>query len=176
MGKTGGETQISRFDVAGGSAAQARKAARRSPPRRVRARGAPERNCPCRAGFRRALACPHHGSSGRGADASDRPRLAPPGRSLDRMCLRGGEKVDAERDFSQRRGSASGLAVEQIAQELLVPQRVAESRTLANPVELDRERLPRDVVPVAHCAIAPGTPLQPFGYPAPSFRRGGRCQ
>src|SRR2546422_6657370 len=46
----------------------------RSPLLRVRARGTPERNCPCRAGFRMARACPHHGSSGRGADASDQPR------------------------------------------------------------------------------------------------------
>jgi hypothetical protein len=58
-----------------------------------------------------------------------------------------------------------------------VPQRVAESRTLADPVELDRERLPRDVVPVAYWAIVPpGRPLLPFGYPAPSFRSASGCQ
>src|SRR6185437_7281289 len=59
-----------------------------------------------------------------------------------------------------------------MAQELLVPQRVVKCRTLADPVELGRERLPRDVVAVAHWAMPPETPLQPFGYPAPSFRSG----
>ena len=64
-----------------------------------------------------------------------------------------------------------GLAIEQVAQEPLMPQRVAERRTLANPVELGRERLsPGDVVaPCAHWAMPPGRRCNPLDTPRPLF-------
>jgi hypothetical protein len=54
-----------------------------------------------------------------------------------------------------------------MAQKLLVSQRMTERWTLADAVELDGERLGPDRIASVH-----SRPVQPFGYPAPSSRRG----
>src|SRR5438128_781880 len=65
------------------------------------------------------------------------------------------KEIDTQRDFAQRRKSAPDLALDQIAKELLVTQRVAECRALTDSVELGRERLSPDLVPIAHAALPP---------------------
>jgi len=60
------------------------------------------------------------------------------------------EEIDRERDLTQGRKAPGKLAIDQVAEELLMLVRMPECDALADPIQLGRERFPRDAIVVVH--------------------------